>query len=161
MNGVLGTPYKFTYTARGFTSGLSLTAKVMRPSGTIHGTYPLTEFADPSFAGIYFFNLLTTQLNSEGEYTIVVVEDDYKVAGKVSMRLPVEGEPTPICEPLKAIVKTSKLSGIIKSENKLIGHLKESKVSAKIKTNVVIGKIKTETIRGEIKTQKIIGVIKC
>jgi hypothetical protein len=161
MNGVLGTPYKFTYTARGFSSGLSLTAKVMRPNGSLHGTYSLTEFVDPSFSGVYFFDLLTTQLNPEGEYTIVVTENDYKAAGKVSMRIPAEGDPMPVCEPIKAIIKTSKLSGIIKSENKLIGHLKPSKVSGTIKASGLVGKIKTNLIKGEIKTQKIIGVIKC
>jgi hypothetical protein len=161
MNGILGTPYKFTYTARSFSSGLSLTAKVMRPSGSVQGTYPMTEFADPSFSGVYFFDILTTQLNQEGEYSVVVVEDDYKVVGKVSMRLPLEGEPTPVCEPLRAIIKTSKLNGLIKMESKLIGYLKPSKVSGMINVSSLVGKIKSLEIKGEIKTQKIIGVIKC
>lgn len=70
---ILGVPFKVAYWAKNAKSGLSsITAKVMRPDGTIIGPLILTELADPSFAGSYSATYNTTVNDPEGNYIFVV-----------------------------------------------------------------------------------------
>lgn len=163
MNGILGTPYRFTYTARGFSSGLSLSAKVIKPNGSVLGTFSLVEFAEIEFAGVYYFDMLTTQLMPEGEYVVVVNEIGYKIAGKVSMRLPNAGEESfSICEPAIGRIESRQISGKIQLNSPILGVVNSNAIVGTVESRQIVkGVLTSLKIVAKIETPTIIGVVKC
>lgn len=164
MNGTLGTPYRFVYTARGFTSGLTLFAKVIKPNGSVLGTFSLVEFSDPAFVGVYYFDMLTTQLMPEGEYAIVVTEDaNFKQTGKVSMRLPSAGEESfSICEPIIGRIEARQILGKIQLNSPILGVVSANAIVGRVESKQIIkGVLNSLKITARIETPTITGVVKC
>jgi hypothetical protein len=71
--GTLGKPYRVVYTSRNFVSGLSqINCRIIRPDLTISDSYALTEFTEPGLAGCYYYDFLTTEDDSLGDYIIII-----------------------------------------------------------------------------------------
>jgi hypothetical protein len=72
---VLGQPERLIYVAKGLRTGLSdVVAYVQKPTGAVVGPFAMTEFSNPNFAGAYFFDFNTDEVNdTNGTYSWVAV----------------------------------------------------------------------------------------
>lgn len=149
MLGKLGRPYKISYTAKNFASGLTnIVARVEKPNGTYIGLFPLIEEVDSFYAGSYYFNLVLSNADLEGEYTVSIVEptsghreifkvtmereidvtfnfEDFDVKGKVTLNQKLKARifPLPI------------LKGTVQEQSVML--------TGKILNNALVGKIVT------------------
>ncbi len=90
MNGILGKPYKFIYSSKGFIPSLTdIIALVKKPDGTAFGTFNLTEFSGSIFQGVYSFDLPNDLNDPEGEYSVIVYEQTsgHREISKVSLNI--------------------------------------------------------------------------
>lgn len=83
----IGKSHRVLYRAKKNVSGLlNIFAEVRKPDLTLIGPFVLTELIGINFAGIYYFDLLTSASDPEGEYSGTVVEptsgikDHFKVS---------------------------------------------------------------------------------
>lgn len=149
MNGKLGRPYKIVYAAKNFASGLTnVVARVEKPNGTYIGLFPLIEDVDSFYAGTYYFNLVLSNSDLEGEYTVIIVEPTsaHREVYKVTMEreidvtfnfedFDVKGKVT-LDQKLKAkIIPLTILKGTISKESVML--------TGKILNNALVGKIIT------------------
>ena len=76
----LGQAERITYTAKELRSGLSdIEGYVKKPSGVTIGPFPLVEFSDTLFKGIYYFDFQTNLLTDDyGTYIVMVVSPTEK-----------------------------------------------------------------------------------
>lgn len=161
MNGKLGRPYKVVYVAKGFVSGLTnIVAKVEKPNGAYVGLFPLIEDTDSFYAGTYYFNLVLSSSEQEGEYTVVIVEptSTHREVLKVTMENPVNVDVTFNFEDfdvrgtvslernLKAkIMEQPMLRGVVKQQPLLSGKIINNSLVGKIvSTNQLKAKILME-----------------
>jgi hypothetical protein len=89
MQGTLGILYKFFYQSLNNVEGLEdIYAKVLKPDGSILGSYPLTEMSDADFASIYYFDINLGIEEAEGEYIIAVIEptSGFKKHSKITFK---------------------------------------------------------------------------
>lgn len=88
--GFIGRPYKVVYCAKNFKTGITgITAKVLKPDGSVHSNYTLSEFSESGFEGMYFFNFLSNSVDPYGEYTVAIDspnEGNHKAKFKIEMR---------------------------------------------------------------------------
>lgn len=155
----LGTPFKITYTARNFVSGLTgIIATVRRPDGLKVGPVPMTEIADSEFSGVYEAIFPTTVGDPQGDYVVVVKEGTYKSHSKVSLfRNEGGGGSTPeSSESSKTLIGKiigGRVSGIVKASS-LIGNIIETKTIKGVLLNQT-------TLVGTVKSERLLGVAKC
>jgi len=163
MIGILGRNYKFTYGARNFVSGLSITASVIKPDGSLLGNYSLTEFSYASMKGIYFFDMVTSDSMEEGEYSVVVVEGTYKNHSKVTMRLSFGGSGNIIQdEKVLGIISASSIVGVVENVRQILVSIPNVNLIGKINLQEsLIGKIKDEKITAILNYKSLTGVISC
>ena len=162
MNGTLGKPYKFFYSARNFVSGLTdIIALVKKPDGSTHGTFPLTELSGSLFFGTYFFDLTTIQADLSGEYTIVIYEQTaiFREISKVSMSLP-SGDDLDVSIEAELFGKISSdiIIGKIEASTNLIGVIENIELSGKIIDNEIIkGVLDSNILFATISEDTILG----
>jgi len=148
MNGKIGRPYKVVYVAKGFTTGLTnIVAKVEKPNGSYVDLFPLIEDVDSFYAGTYYFNLVTSLADPEGEYTVVIVEptSTHREVLKVTLENPISVDVTFNFEDFDVKGKVyleRKLTAKIIEQPILRGVIKEQPLlSGKIINNSLVGKI--------------------
>lgn len=164
MNGSLGRPYRVFYTAKNIQSGLTgIVANVMRPDGVVLGPFTLLELANTNFSGIYYFDLLTTQLMPEGEYLVTVKEGSYKSPVKITFTLPTEQEVNIDTQKIIGTIKVSqKLKGIISNGVSIVGRIKSNRIVGGISANSSIdGVVRALRISAKIEPKKITGKVIC
>ena len=154
----LGTPFKITYTARNFVSGLTgIIATVRRPDGLKVGPVSLVEIADSEFQGVYEASFPTTVGDPQGDYVVVVKEGNYKSHSKISL-FRNEGGGSSIESPessktLIGRVIGGRVSGIVKASS-LTGNILETKTIKGVIFNQT-------TLVGTVKSERLLGVAKC
>lgn len=167
MNGLLGRNYKFTYGARNYVSGLSITATVLKPDGSLLGNYSLTEFSYSTMKGVYYFEMVTTDSMPEGEYTVVINEfnpllEDYKAHSKVTMRLGYGNIQEETDEKIVGVIYSSSLVGELAVEGRISGVITDNSVIGTIPVDDrIAGIVLTQSIIGKIESNVLMGVIVC
>lgn len=67
--GTLGRSHRVMYQSKNNLSGLSdVFARVFKPNGAQAGNYPLVELPTPAFAGLYYFDFITSVSDPLGVY---------------------------------------------------------------------------------------------
>lgn len=157
MNGVLGRPYRVIYSSKNLVSGLmGISARVIRPDDVLMGIFPMIEFSDPGSQGVYYLDLMTTQLLPEGEYSVVINENGLKTIAKVSMTLPQESsssEDITAIEIIAKVIDDPIIMGRILGDQPVIGKLSSDEITGRVDS---IGQqlkvsIMSEAIKGIIK----------
>ena len=70
----LGTPYRVLYEAKNLKSGLTDgKAFVVKAENSVAGLFSLSEYSFQSLAGLYYFDLITSLFDVEGEWTVMVL----------------------------------------------------------------------------------------
>jgi hypothetical protein len=163
MNGTLGKPYKFFYSARNFTSGLTdIIALVKKPDGSAKGTYSLSELSGSLFVGTYYFDLPTTQNEPEGEYSVIIYEQTsaHREIAKVTLQLTtgsVEQDINPelfgtissealtykIAKdlPIYGVLSANRLTGVIMADSRVNGIMQSNVITAKISEEILTAKL--------------------
>jgi len=129
---VLGVDERIVYEAKRYRTGLTnVVAFVTKSDLSVSGPYPLTEFSSTPFKGLYFFDLVTTLGQPEGEWMIVVYSptENLRPSYKVRFELPesaIQSTVTILPDPkfdLDGVVfdASPMLSGIVISDDSLDG----------------------------------------
>ena len=160
MNGKLGRPYRFFYSARNYVTGLSdILAQVKKPDGSLHGNYTLSEFTGGLFDGTYYFNILSTQNDPAGEYTVAIVEQTsgHKTIQKVTLdTASVDG--VEVAEPeLFGVLKDEYINASIVSQSTLNGSLESESLSAKVEDSKISAVIQTDSLTANMSEEILIG----
>jgi hypothetical protein len=160
MNGKLGKPYKFFYSARNYVSGLvDIIALVKNPDGTTNGTYSLSELTGSLFLGTYYFDFPTTQNDPEGEYSVIIYEQTsgHREIAKVSMNLPVDGSDYIADPEIFGTLSENIVTGAIQEDPELIGAIGEIQLTGKLIESTLSAIMQSEQIVAKILDEILIG----
>lgn len=72
--GFLGKPERVVYWSKNFRTGLTdVQAYALKPNGSIAGPFPMPEFSSIAFRGLYYFDLITSLVDPEGDWIISIL----------------------------------------------------------------------------------------
>ena len=155
--GKLGKPHRIVFSAKNFVSGLTdINIKVLKPNGSLHVNSTMAEFTESGFEGVYYYNILTTTNDPEGEYAVVInsVSQSYASNTKVTLVDGFGGGSVGTAEntnpELFGKIIESKITGKI---------LQDSSLTGKIQSNLLSGQLIDNTIKAIIQSEKIIAKI--
>ena len=161
MNGRLGRPYRFFYSAKNYATGLSnIIAQVKKPNGSFHGNYTLLEFTGGLFDGSYYFDIPSTQNDPEGEYVIAILEQTslHKTTQKVTLDLNTSDGGAEIQDPdLFGRIYSESITGKIINNGSLVAHVNNDSLSAKLSEDIIVGLIENTPIKYSIREEYLIG----
>lgn len=155
----LGFANKILYTSKDLIAGLAnISAKIIKPNGSVIGPFVLTEMTEPGFEGNYFFTFSTSLSDPEGDYigSIISPDESHKTNFKVSIYADSSGGGGTIAvssdeQPLVGIVEDITVIGILEDAELMSGDLSDSDISGEIEDNKTIsGELSLVDLSGEI-----------
>lgn len=152
----LGTPYRVLYEAKNFLSGLtSVKAFVVKPDNSVAGLYTLSEYAFQSMSGLYYFDLMTSITDIEGEWTVMVLSpsESIRYTHKVSLQRNPAIDIRILISNFSANGMVEALNGYVDLQNEVTQFIESSaELSGFISTNETESEILTAEITGSADT---------
>lgn len=127
---ILGQIYRITYVAKNQKSGLSnITAKVLKPDGSIVGPLALAEIVDASFNGAYMAQYTPSTSDPEGGYVFAIAspnEGNHRAFKTESFHI--KDTSIPIGD--IGINRRSVLEAEVSQKQSIVGHIIEKDIVA-------------------------------
>lgn len=156
----LGTPYRVVYAAKNFVSGVTgIVAKVMKPNNAVLGVYALSALpGGVDFAGLYYFDLITSTLDPEGEWVVVIQSptEGIKDAQRISFSLraeDVEKAAYLFGQRITAVITKEKAKTCVVQSSRIVAAIKDQKIAKVFQEQLVIGVLQEQNqtiVKGEL-----------